>query len=119
MPPQPFPWVPVVFGQLQVEGISLSLTPLLAQGHVNLGSAGGQVVSSGSGNSLGAVTMFPDLGTVAVTPDNGIAVVPANHTGTQGTFYVSLVNEGLIDIFDFNAGNDAQLSVLVIPILSS
>jgi hypothetical protein len=116
MPPQPFAWVPFVFGQLQIEGINLSFTPLLAQAQVALGSVNGQIVASGAGNSLGTVTMTPDLGSVGVNPVNGIGVIPANHQGNEGTFFVSVVNEGLIDFFDFNAGNDAQLSVLVVPV---
>lgn len=116
MPPQPFAWVPFVFGQLQIEGINLSLTPLLAQAQVALGSANGQIVASGTDNSLGTVTMAPNLGSAAANPVNGIGVVPANHSGNQGTFYVSAINQGLIDLFSFNAGNDAQLSVLVIPV---
>jgi preprotein translocase subunit Sec61beta len=92
------------------------LTPLLAQAQVGLGAAAGQLVSTGVSSSLGAITMFPDFGTVGITPQSGIGVVPANHTGNQGTFYVSVVNAGLIDFFDFNAGNDAQLTVLVVPV---
>lgn len=116
MPPQPFAWVPVVFSEVTVEGISLSLTPLLAQAQVALGSPNGQIVARGSGNSIGTITMGPDLGNIAATPLNGIGVVPANHSGNEGTLYVSLINQGLIDIFEFNAGNNAKLSVLVVPV---
>lgn len=116
VPPQPFAWVPIVFGEVTVEGISLSLTPLLAQGQVALGSPNGQLVATGAGTSLGTITMWPDLGAVAANPSNGIGVVPANHSGNEGTLYFSLVNEGLIDLFEFNAGHNAQLSVLVVPV---
>jgi hypothetical protein len=40
--------------------------------------------------------------------------VPANHTGSNGTLYVNLVNRGLAAVYDYNAAN-SQLFVMVVP----
>lgn len=120
MPQQPFPWVPVVFGEIQVSGINLSLTPLLVGSEVLLGNASsGQVLASGRSDVNGVVTMIPNFGSLAFSPNHfGGALVPAMHTGDAGTLFVSLLDEGLIDVYDFtNAG--AQLAVLVLPILNT
>jgi len=116
VPPQPFAWVPIVFGEVTVDGISLSLSPLQAQCLVTLGSTWGQSVASGVGSSTGLIQVVPDLGYLPATPQNGVGVVPANHVGSQGTLFISLVNEGLLDVFDFNSENTANLSVLVVPV---
>lgn len=115
VPPQPFPWVPLVFGELIVSGINISLTPLLVGAHVNLGSQGGQLLASGSAGSGGTITMMPNTANLAVTPETNSVIVPANHTGNQGTLYVTLTNIGLAGVYDFNSDN-ANLSVLVVPI---
>jgi hypothetical protein len=91
-------------------------TPLLTAAQVALGAPDGQVVATGVGNSLGTVTMFSDMGSVETDPLSGVGVVPPYHGGDEGTLFVSLINHGLIDIFNFNSGSDAQLSILVVPV---
>jgi hypothetical protein len=110
VPPQPGPWVPMVWGQLQVVGISLSLSPLLVAADVLLNNS--QLVAIGHGNSLGTITLFPEYGS-QVTPTNGVALVPA---GEAAEFTVEITNTGaIIGAFDFNPPN-AALSILVVPV---
>lgn len=120
LPQQPWPWVPMVFGSIVVDGLSISLTPLQAQAHIRLGSAStGQIVGSATAGSFGTMTVVPDLTSTAVDPLHpGRAVVPAYHTGNLGTLYFNLVELGLLDIFTYNQGKNAQLTVLVIPLVS-
>lgn len=111
IPPQPFPWKPIVFGQVQIFGLNISFTPLLVGAEVLLGNAtSGQRVARGFGNSLGYTTFIPHPSdqsnpSAAMTPTNGVGLVPANHTGTQGTIYVNLVNQGMAGVYDFNSVN--------------
>lgn len=122
VPPNPWPWKPIVFGQIQVTGINLSLNPLLVGVEVLLGDpASGTLVATGFGNDFGgAVTILPQTSSTAsastaMSPTNSTALVPANHTGNKGTLYVNLVNEGMAAVYDFTAAN-AQLFVLAVPI---
>jgi hypothetical protein len=112
LPPQPWPWVPWVFGNMQLSGANIGLSPLLIGATVALGS--GQVVATGSSDDTGNVSLMPSTDTLALAWPTSL--VPANHTGTQGTLYVTIDNEGLVGVYDFNAAN-AQLSVLVVPVL--
>jgi hypothetical protein len=111
IPPQPFKWKPIVFGQVQIFGLNISFTPLLVGAEVLLGDpTAGQLISRGFGNSLGYTTFLPhpsnqDNPSAAITPTNGLALVPANHVGTQGTIYVNLVNQGMAGLYDFNSVN--------------
>jgi hypothetical protein len=121
VPPQDFPWKPVVFGQVKIFGASISFTPLLVGAEVRLGTADtGQIISRGFGNSLGYTTFIPHTSSSAdvsssMTPTNATGLVPANHTGTQGTLYVDLVNQGMAGVYDFNSA-DAQLFVAAWPV---
>jgi len=121
VPPQPFPWKPLVFGQMQLFGINISLTPLLVGAVVLLGDPGtGSQVAQGFGNALGYVSMFPQPSTpghpsFAMTPTNAYGYVPANHTGNVGTLYCNLVNQGLAGIYDFNNANSG-LVVVAMPV---
>jgi hypothetical protein len=124
MPQQPFPWVPFVFGQMNIFGVNISTSPLLIGAEVLLGNAAsGQLIASGVGNSLGAVDIIPQASNAnntsgAITPTNAVGQVPANHNGTQGTLYVNLISQGMAGVYDFNAAG-AQLAVLVVPIVNS
>lgn len=121
VPPQPFPWKPFVLGQMQVLGASLSFTPLLVGAEVLLGNATtGKQVALGYGNSLGAISLIaqpssPGSPSAAMTPLNTLGYVPANHTGTQGTLYVKILNQGIAEVFDFNNANSG-LVVVCIPV---
>ena len=122
IPPQPFPWTPVVWGHFTAFGIEATSTPLTIGCEVRLGSqTNGQIVGRGFGNSLGEINIMPHYSTpttpnVAISPTNGRAVVPPNHTNpAQGTVYINLWNDGANGIYSFNPEN-AQLFVLVVPI---
>jgi hypothetical protein len=121
MPQQPWPWVPVVFGSLAILGFDISLTSFLIGAQVLLGNVTtGTLVAAGAGNAFGSVLITPQASTIsnastAITPTNGVGVVPANHTGNQGTIYVSLVQQGLAGVYDFSSAG-ASLSVLVVPV---
>lgn len=114
VPPQEWPWKPVVFGQVQIFGLNISFTPLLVGCEVFLGSpTAGVRVGRGFGNSLGYTTFIPhpsgeDNPSLAITPSNGVALVPAHHTGSAGTLYVKLVNQGMAGTYDFEAVNSGM-----------
>ena len=111
VPPQPFWWKPVVFGQCQIFGINISFTPLLVGAQVLLGDpTSGTLVARGFGNSLGYTTFIPHPSSgnntsAAITPGNALALVPPNHTGKLGSLYVNLVNQGMAGLYDFNNAN--------------
>lgn len=111
IPPQPFKWKPVVFGQVQIFGLNISFTPLLVGAEVLLGDpTSGQLISRGFGNSLGYTTFIPHPSNAAntaaaITPTNSLGLVQANHTGNAGTIYVNLVNQGMAGVYDFNRVN--------------
>jgi hypothetical protein len=121
IPPQPFPWTPIVWGQIGAFGVELSADPLMIGCQVLLGDATtGQQVARGFGNTIGEVNIMPHYSTpstpnVAITPSNGLAVVPANHTNpAQGTIYVNLYNDGEIGLYTFSP-TDAQIFVMLVP----
>jgi hypothetical protein len=121
VPPNPFPWKPLVWGQVEMFEVELSLSPLMIGVEVLLGDPNtGTLVARGFGNSLGGVvtiiphTSSPTSPTTAMTPSNGVGLVEANHGGPAGTLYVNLVNDGLAALFDFNA-TGAQLFVMACP----
>ncbi|HVQ84612.1 MAG TPA: hypothetical protein VMS84_07535 [Mycobacterium sp.] len=81
-------------------------------------------VARGIGNTLGRINIYPHYSSSAnnqnnrnrsLTPTNGYAVVPANHTDpAMGTLYTNLWNDGQIGVYDFNP-SAAQLFVMVQP----
>jgi hypothetical protein len=121
IPPNPFPWKPLVFGQIEMQGSgtqwgwwSVALPDQIGV-IVILGDPDpevGTLVGRGFGNAAGGIVTIvphcsvPDsplgqfgahragLDSIAMTPWNTVGEVPANHTGHQGTLYVLLVNEG-------------------------
>jgi hypothetical protein len=120
VPPKGFPWKPLVFGQIRMWELELSLQPLLMGIEVRLGAPNGTLVARGFGNDLGGVvnivphTSSPDSPDTAMTPWNDVGMVPANHTGAQGTLFANVVNDGIIAIYDYNASS-AALFVLACP----
>lgn len=121
VPQQDFDWKPIVFGSLRVFGANIDPTPFLIGANVRLGSpTNGQIVSSGHGNAFGTIDLFPNPATnsnanAAITPTNSLARVSKAHTGSDGTLYVSLINEGFASLFDFNKGG-ATLLVGAAPV---
>jgi hypothetical protein len=121
VPQQPFPWTPVVWGHIGGSGVSLSTDPFMVGCEVLLGNQlSGQQVSRGIGNTTGVVNVMPHYSTPtnksgSITPTNKTAVVPAFHTGTQGTIYINLYNDGAEQVVFFEPGN-AQLFIMVVPI---
>lgn len=121
IPQQENDFKPIVWGQLKVFGAQLDPTPFLIGARVRLGNpTTGQIIAAGHGNAWGTIDLFPHPSTHsqpnnAITPTNAYARVPKSHTGTQGTLYVQLVNEGFGSLFNFNA-EDAQLTVMANPV---
>lgn len=124
IPPQPFPWTPVVWGHIGGTGLSLSTNPFRVGCQAVLGHPTvGQQVGRGLGNTMGVVNIMPHYSqpsnsSAAITPKNKMAVVPAYHTGTEGTVYVNLYNDGAEQAFFFSPRN-AQLFIMVVPIQPS
>lgn len=122
IPPQPFPWTPVVWGHIGAFGVELSTNPLLIGCEVLLGdpTAGAQI-GRGFGNALGEVNIMPHYSTPstpanAITPSNSTAVVPANHSNpAEGTIYVNLYNDGEIGLYFFQP-TDAQVFIMLMPV---
>ena len=121
VPPQPFAWKPMVFGHIKGTGIDLTANPLIVGCEVTLGDpVSGQLVGRGFGNSSTYANIVPHFSrptdkSTAVTPANGVALVPAYHTGTQGTLYVSAWNDGATGSWSFQS-KDAQLTIMVVPV---
>lgn len=121
IPAQLFPWKPIVWGKIRAVGLELDSDPLIIGCEVRLGHpTTGQLVARGFGNVSGWTVLTPHTSTpstpsVAMTPDNETALVPANHTGNNGTLYINLYNDGLAGIYLFNKAN-AQLFVQVNPV---
>ena len=121
VPPQPFDWKPIVFGQLRVVGVELDSDPLIIGCEVRLGHvSSGTLVGRGFGNISTWTTIIPHFSTPsaahdAITPENATAVVPAYHSGTEGTIYASVFNDGLVGAYNFDNKN-AQIIIMVVPV---
>jgi hypothetical protein len=121
IPPQEFDWVPYVTGHIRAVGVEADSDPLILGCEVRLGDpTAGVLVGRGFGNSSTWTTIVPHFSQPgapndAITPENGIAVVPAGSTGAASTLYLNLFNDGLSGVYSFNK-KDAQLAVLVIPV---
>lgn len=122
IPPQSFPWTPIVWGHIGAFGIELSANPLMIGCEVRLGDpTSGELIGRGFGNTLGEVNIMPHYSTpstpgTAITPTNDTAVVPANHSNpAEGTVYVNLFNDGEIGLYLFQP-TDAQLFIMLLPV---
>jgi hypothetical protein len=122
IPPQPFPWTPIVWGHIGAFGIELSANPLMIGCEVRLGHpTTGTQIARGFGNSLGEVNIMPHYSnpntpSAAITPTNGVGVVPANHSSpAEGTIYVNLYNDGNLGLYQFSP-TDAQIMLLLMPV---
>jgi hypothetical protein len=123
LPAQTFPWTPLCLGHIRAYGLEITTDPLTLGSAVflgNDGNAGGFLVARGFGNNSTFANIIPHYSLptssmTAIAPGNGTAVVPANHTGTQGDLYVDLWNEGALGAYSFN-NQDAQLAVVVMPV---
>lgn len=137
IPPQPFNFIPIVFGQVAaVENVSGggffevlfadlfgggTITPANVGATVMLGDAThGQLVARGFGNVSNYAFIFPHFSTpitpnTAISPTSSTAVVPAYHTGKQGTLFVSLGNDGPLVGWQF-VGQNSQLIIMCIPV---
>lgn len=121
IPPLPFDYVPVVQGHLRATGVELDADPFIIGAEVRIGSASsGALVGRGFGNISTWTTIIPHASwpgspSTAITPDNGVCVIPGFSTGAASTLYVNLFNDGLAGFYNFNKSN-AQLSVLCLPV---
>lgn len=114
---QDFSWTPYVTGHLKAFGLELDADPLTIGCEVRLGDpVSGQLVGRGFGNIANWTNILPHFSTsadatTAVSPDNGVATVPAGQTAQIS---VNLYNDGLLGSYVFNRAG-AQLSILCIP----
>ncbi|CQD07314.1 bacteriophage minor tail subunit [Mycolicibacterium conceptionense] len=121
IPPQEFNWVPMVQGHIRAVGAEADSDPLILGCEVRVGHpTTGQLIGRGFGNSSTWTTIVPHVSmpsaqSDAITPTNGMAVVPAYATGQAATVYVNLFNDGIGGVYIFNKKN-AQISVLCIPV---
>lgn len=115
---QPWPWIPKVEGKIRVGGIELDEDPLRIGCEVRIQTVGqggdGDLIGKGEGNSSNLALIFPHFSTPsdpnrAVSPGNGVGVIPA---GIRTTITVSLVNQGLGAWYSFKR-KDAQLALTV------
>lgn len=141
IPPNPFPWKPLVWGQIEMYGTQwFEILPSDIGVIVLLGDSDpevGTLVARGFGNApSGVVTVMPHCSYpqypagpgepsgvdgssgISMTPWNSVGAVSANSTGNESTLYVVLVNEGkatgINSTFDFNAAG-SSLFVLACP----
>lgn len=141
IPPCPFPWKPLVWGQIEMQGTKwfeslpdeIGILVLLGDPDPEVGTP----IGRGFGNApRGVVTVIPHCSyplqpegpdgpsapagsnSIAMTPWNAVGAVEANHTGNEGTLYVVLVNEGKAtgkrSQFDFNAAG-SSLFIMACP----
>jgi hypothetical protein len=136
LPSQPFPWTPIVWGHIGAKALSQTATQgalgsffgdgsgsnVMVGCEVLLGDPrNGTMVARGFGNNNTEVNIMPHYSTkrtptVALTPSNDLAVVPAfNSTVAQATLYVNLWNDGRIGKYSFKP-QDCQLFCLVVPV---
>jgi hypothetical protein len=121
IPPQEFDWVPYVTGHIRAVGVEADSDPLILGCEVRVGHpTTGQLVGRGFGNSSTWTTIVPHVSmngapNDAITPDNGVGVVPAGSTGMDTTIYVNLFNDGISGAYIFNKKN-AQLSIICMPV---
>ncbi|QFG08876.1 minor tail protein [Mycobacterium phage MalagasyRose] len=120
IPPQDWDWIPVVHGHIRAQGIEVDADPLMIGCEVRLGHPDtGQLVARGWGNITEWTNLVPHFSTNtsigdAAAPGNGRGVVPAGHSGNEGTLYVRLYNDGVGGAYNFNR-KGAQLSITVMP----
>lgn len=117
VPAQDYSWVPFVNGHIKAFGVELDADPLTIGCEVRLGNAtSGQLIGRGFGNISSWTHIKPHFSSsgdpsTAVSPDNGVATVPAGQTATIS---VSLYNDGLLGAYIFN-NSGAQLTILTVP----
>jgi hypothetical protein len=117
LPQLPFDWVPHVTGHIRAVGIEVDADPLIIGAEVRIGDpTSGPLIARGFGNISTWTTFTPHFSTQsttmdAVTPDGAVGRVPAYHSGTQGTVYVNLYNDGLFGIYNYNSAG-SQLAVV-------
>lgn len=86
LPPQPFPWTPVVWGHISAGGLAVGSNPMMIGCQVVLDNqTSGQQIGRGLGNTLGEINIMPHYsqpGTANtnITPTNGVAVVAGSPT---------------------------------------
>ncbi|SKM80905.1 Bacteriophage minor tail subunit [Mycobacteroides abscessus subsp. massiliense] len=121
IPAQPFNWKPMVWGKVKATGVQLNSDPFIIGCEVRLGNpTSGPLIARGFGNTSQWAQMSPHASSptdpvAAITPDNTLGLVTANHTGNAGTVYVNLYNDGSPGAYMFDKAN-AQLFILVVPV---
>jgi len=126
VPQQRFPWRPMVFGVFtgaKQSGFAALFAAAMRLGcSVTLGDpVNGTLIGRAFGNITTVGLIFPHFSwpsvpRTAINPNNQLAIVPANHTGNQGTVYVTITNDGAIGTWSLT-GMDAQLIVMCMPVI--
>lgn len=126
VPPQAFPWRPLVLGSFtgaKQHGFAALFQKAMQLGaSVTLGDpVNGTLIGRAFGNITTVAIIFPHYSWPSsprtnINPNNQLAIVPPNHTGTQGTVYVTVTNEGAIGSWSLTS-MDAQLIVMCIPVI--
>lgn len=116
VPPQPYDWKPLVLGHFYASGVDLNAGLIIGVEALLGDPVTGQRVGRGFGNISNYATMLPHFSTPsrtsdAITPDNSLAHVPANHTGFQGTVYFRLFNDGAYGEYVYNPQNSQALII--------
>jgi hypothetical protein len=117
VPANPWPWKPIVFGQIRMFEAGLSLNPLSMGIEVVIGWPGGVQIARGFGNTLsGVVNVVPHTSTpgnpsFAMNPWNSIGLIPA---GVPGALFINVINDGIASVYNYNP-SDAQVMVIACP----
>lgn len=124
VPPQPFAWIPLVFGNVTVTTgpadifqpnvVRTDLVVLLGDPII------GQQVAIGFGNLSNYNLVQPHFSTATnpaafISPTTSTAVVPAYHVGNQGTLYFELVPVGHLKVYRFSP-NNSQALIMCVPV---
>jgi hypothetical protein len=110
----------LVTEMLSGDPLRIGCQVLLGDSVATFEGGGGIQIARGLGSTLGRVFIVPHYSNSAnlnqaLTPINNYAVVPANHTGNQGTVYINLWNDGMLGFYDFSPTN-AQIYIQATPI---
>jgi hypothetical protein len=121
VPPQPFSWRPIVFGNLKLGQAGSAFNYFAPK--LNLGCLvllgdpiNGHLVGRGFGTLSNYCPIFPQFSAPSNNMKTAVdALVPPYHVGSAGTLYITISNDDKrLGAFQFNPA-DAELTVIVMP----